>query len=193
MNTPWGAAQTVDTLGPGVRQVTTAGHGGIHLGADRNALVHAAWRDAKGWYEEDCEWAIVAVTFPNLFKAEHVIAAHRVAKDYYPDEYEKVFQVALLPAESYGRREQIFRAETVDKLVVTSAWGSGQSHGGREPVPDGMVGVLARPGGRGGTDHHWLLVPSAEYREHGPFGFVIDEQRHGPWPLLPSATDALVN
>ena len=65
--TPWGAAQSSKKLAVGVMVYGTASHGGIHLSTKKNALVHYVWRDLDGWYEEDCGWAIVAVTFPELF------------------------------------------------------------------------------------------------------------------------------
>ena len=46
---------------------STAGHGGFYLGSERNALVHAMWRNGDGWYEEDAEWAKVAFALPGLF------------------------------------------------------------------------------------------------------------------------------
>lgn len=185
MQTPWGPSQTCEPLGAGVVQVTTASHGGIHLAPEQNAKVHQAWRDAAGWYEEDCDWAIVAVTFQTLFSAYQFRLAHATARDWMPDKYERVFGVTLLPAESHTRRMQMFQAATADKLVATAAWGSGQTHGGREPVPDGMVGVIACIGGRcGGRDaeERWFLVPTAEYQQREQFGFVVDEQRHAEWP-----------
>ncbi len=188
MRTPWGPSQSQRTLGEGVVLVSTAGHGGIHLDADRNRLVHPAWREANGWYEEDCDWAIVAVTFPNLFTEEQVLDAHRSAKDWHPDAYEKVLRTTLLPTESYERRERLFFEAHASRWLATAAFGSGQSHGGRPPVPAGMVGVAARLGERG-PDERWFLVPQAEYeqRRPGDFAFVVDEQRHAEWPATVAA------
>lgn len=183
MFTPWGNSQTVKTLGDGVVEVDTAAHGGVHLTPARNAQVHTAWRDKNGWYEEDVEWAIVALTFPNLYEPVYVIMAHRVAKDWMPDQYERVFKVAVLPAESVERRDQIFRAATADKLVATTAWGYRNNYGPRVDVPTGMVGVCARRGGHGGdpdAEERWFLVPEQEYRAGNRF--VIDEGRHVEWP-----------
>lgn len=185
MHTPWGASQTSEKLGDGVVQVTTASHGGIHLNPARNAKVHPAWRDKGGWYEEDCERSIVAITFPDLFTSGQVAAAHRTAKNWRPDEYEQVLGVTLQAEESYERREQIFRAETVDKLVATAAWGYRNNRAGRVDVPEGMVGVVARRGGHGGgpgAEERWFLVPEDEYRAGR---FIVDEQRHAEWPETP--------
>ena len=56
--TPWGAAQEVRTLQPGVTLVTTASHGGIHLDDAQQKLIPEQYRQDDQWYEEDCEIAI---------------------------------------------------------------------------------------------------------------------------------------
>ena len=63
-STPWGPAQDVEPLGPGVVRVGTASHGGLHVtGAAANAVPAAVWAammNGRGWAEEDCELVIVA-------------------------------------------------------------------------------------------------------------------------------------
>lgn len=66
MRTPWGTANYARVLAPGVGLVSTPGHGGIKLSAARNRLVHAAWRERGGWYEEDCDFGIVLYTFADV-------------------------------------------------------------------------------------------------------------------------------
>lgn len=65
---PWGLVQEAEEIAPGIWQVHTAGHGGIKLSAQRNRLVPDYLRCDRGWYEEDCDWAIVAVVFPEPFR-----------------------------------------------------------------------------------------------------------------------------
>lgn len=67
-SSPWGGVQGGDELAPGIWMVHTAGHGGIKLSAERNRLVPDYMRAEGGWYEEDCDWAIVAVVFPEPFQ-----------------------------------------------------------------------------------------------------------------------------
>jgi Domain of unknown function (DUF7007) len=74
MNTPWGASQAITDIGGGILFVTTASHGGYYVPPAFNRLVPIAWRDASfnaqgrfGWYEEDCDWCLVALTFPTTF------------------------------------------------------------------------------------------------------------------------------
>lgn len=83
-HTPWGAADTVTNVAPGIDCVTTPSHGGYRLSAEMNAQVPQAWRDASfgklgltGWYEEDCDWCMVAMAFPEHFPEDARVAAAR--------------------------------------------------------------------------------------------------------------------
>lgn len=87
--TPWGKAQTQKDLGEGISFVTTERHGGYKLDRQRNAKVPAYMRKKGGWYEEDCEWSSVALTFPQLFSKEVVDVAKRTLERYFPTAYEK--------------------------------------------------------------------------------------------------------
>lgn len=65
MNTPWGKADNIEELSGGVKSVSTAGHGGIYVPPDMNKRIPLVFRKSsfgqnglKGWYEEDCDWAI---------------------------------------------------------------------------------------------------------------------------------------
>lgn len=175
--TPWGQADYAYTYGAGVILYNTPGHGGFHLSATRNAVVHEAWRRASGWYEEDCEANIVVLTFPELFSACLFVECTAGAKTWYPDEYETVFGVAVGPEESYVRARQIFTAEHADDLVVISAVGSR----GDLRVPAGYVGATARAGGRDGTGPVFRFLVSEEaYATRSQFGFVVDP---AVWPV----------
>lgn len=83
MHTPWGPSQHQKSLAEGITLVETASHGGIHINAARIAAMPQGLRDftpftgKPGWYEEDCDWAIVALAFPEHFSDDMVIAAHR--------------------------------------------------------------------------------------------------------------------
>lgn len=75
--TPWGSADIVEELAPGVWSVSTPGHGGVKCDAAANkrvrALMAAEGLDASqieiapGWYEEDVAWAVVAMAIPEAF------------------------------------------------------------------------------------------------------------------------------
>ncbi len=66
--TPWGPSQGATLYAEGIAYHSTASHGGFHLSAERNRKVNPMLRSrGGGYYEEDAEWAIVAITFPHLF------------------------------------------------------------------------------------------------------------------------------
>lgn len=206
MFTPWGRADTERMIAPGIVEVTTASHGGIHLVPDLNGKVNAVWRDKAGWYEEDCDWAIVAVTFPEHFRDKkiedgpevgltHEQYAHNVLKRWYPDEYGTVFGVTVTAAESNIVAEREFKAAHADRWLSTSAWGHRNDRNGRLRVPAGWVGVCASVGGSRahGSEERWFLVPEAEYDVRNTLGgVVIDPDRHPSWPEVVDEEDGPV-
>jgi hypothetical protein len=88
---PWGAIQSATQIIPGAWQVETASHGGIILSPERMAGLPESMlglnRYGKGnAFEEDCEWAIVAMAFPAEFGAAFpnaMPAAERTFSRYY--------------------------------------------------------------------------------------------------------------
>lgn len=77
--TPWGPAETVRKIAPGIIIVSTASHGGAWLDEDRNLSVPSAWRQYAArwshgsgdqWYEEDGAILAVILTFPEYFPGE---------------------------------------------------------------------------------------------------------------------------
>jgi hypothetical protein len=74
IRTPWGASDSVVELANGIRRVSTPSHGGYWVPAKLLPQIPAAyrayaskWSGSEQWYEEDCAWACVAVTFPDVF------------------------------------------------------------------------------------------------------------------------------
>lgn len=170
-STPWGASQAATIYADGVVFHSTAGHGGFHLSAGRNRNVHPMLRCAGGWYEEDAEWAIVAITFPHLFTAFERRCAERTIKDSWPDAWEAIFSTILRPGESREKDRRAFEREHTNDWIAVSAITSDHEKG--------FVEAIATPGGKRGegTEERRFLIPSDEYRV-GRFGFVIDENRH---------------
>lgn len=171
VSTPWGSAQTLTVFADGIESFTTAEHGGFRLSPKRNAQVHPAWRADTQWYEEDCEWAIVAHTFPDYFTAFEQRCAVRTLRDQYPDEWELVTGEKLTDKQSRVRRERSFFASHRDDWIVYSAL---YSHD--DP---NLIKCHARKG-RGcssAPETREFLVPRNEYCI-GEFGFVIDTARH---------------
>lgn len=89
-NSPWGAIQSAKQLAPGIWHVTTASHGGIGLSSERYAAMpenmKATTYSSGGWYEEDCDWALVAMVFPEAFDAKAIAAAKQTVKNFYVPE-----------------------------------------------------------------------------------------------------------
>lgn len=85
-HTPWGASQDRREIAPGIVRYDTASHGGIHLDAAR-------WRQFRKlfptvntwagdqWLEEDCDWALAALAFPEHFDARSIFHAVRTIQD----------------------------------------------------------------------------------------------------------------
>jgi hypothetical protein len=171
--TPWGSAQQSRIYGEGVIAHSTAGHGGFHLDAKRNALVDRRWRNADGWYEEDSEWAKVAATFPELFTPSERASADVTLRHSQPDAYEAIHSVVIEPGQSLVTDERSFKREHAFDWIVVSAITSRYA--------PGFVECVATLGGdRGSRAERRFLVASAEY-EIGPFGFVIDPDRHAAY------------
>ncbi len=91
-STPWGAADTVRELAPGILRVETPSHGGIWLSPDRLAQVAPEWRAyaaqwshgwGEAWFEEDCCALAVLATFDELaplFNITPAEAAEQLAR-----------------------------------------------------------------------------------------------------------------
>lgn len=170
-HTPWGPSQGGTVYAEGVTAHSTAGHGGFRLSADRNRKVHSMLRATGGWYEEDECWAIVAITFPHLFTALERRHAERTIKGSWPDAWEAIFGTILGPGESRTKDKRAFDAAHASDWIVVSAIKSAQQAGFVE-----CIATLGAQRGQG-IEERRFLVPSAEY-EIGPFGFVIDPDRH---------------
>lgn len=85
MNTPWGKAQEVKEIADGITRASTASHGGYRISAERHHAMPDVLRAhepyaGRHWYEEDCDWAVVALAFPDEFKPYDVFQAVRMAR-----------------------------------------------------------------------------------------------------------------
>lgn len=114
MYTPWGNSQNSTVLADGITSVDTASHGGYHLDDKANAKVKMLFPDfrpfaGEHWYEEDCDWAIVALAFPELFSDENLRAAiNTVNSRYFPLSVQKF----LASDESKRIRDLVHEWET---------------------------------------------------------------------------------
>ena len=88
-SSPWGAIQTVTALGGGIESVSTASHGGIHLPAALHRAMPAALKHLNSysgwgspWFEEDVEWALPCIAFPEHFDARSCYYAVQTIQAY---------------------------------------------------------------------------------------------------------------
>jgi hypothetical protein len=173
VSTPWGAPQQSWVYAEGVVRHSTASHGGFHLDRRRNARVHRALSNKGGWYEEDCEWAKLAATFPDLFTDRERPSADRTLRNWYPDAWERIHGVVLQPGESRIKDERQFRLDHANDWVVVSAVTACHR--------PGFVDCVATLGGiHGAGERRRFLVPAEDYTT-GRFGYVIDETWHEPY------------
>jgi len=181
MNTPWGRADNIRRLADGIWFVGTPGHGGLKLSASLNKKMPQVVRTPGGWYEEDLAYNWVVVMFPELIERGLVSGtleeAHQSLRDWFPTEYEKVFNTKLTSSQSRELRENLFKSEHADDWVVVSA----ESRSSWNPqVPDGMLLVTCQPAGRAhtrGAPVRHFLVPSDDYQDsklRTPIGFICD-------------------
>lgn len=77
-STPWGHADSVKEIAPGIHTVSTPSHGGFHVSDELLAQMPFALRMSNSysgtgsdWFEEDCEWALPVLAFPALFGARY--------------------------------------------------------------------------------------------------------------------------
>lgn len=163
--TPWGEAQHVSRPAPGIAVASTAGHGGIKLSPERNAAVPPAFRNASGWYEEDCESHIVAWVHPEAFPhylggdLEAIRAdARQHLIDGMPDEWEKTTGEEI----PFGVSSEKDRRAWAEKVKgQTLLYGqNAQEH----PDYPGMV-VVTTKGPDGEFSRH--MMPVADYKKAG--------------------------
>jgi hypothetical protein len=120
--TPWGSAQWVSHTAPGIVQASTAGHGGVKLSKERNKTIPPALRTSSGWYEEDCEAAIVGMYHPEAFP--HLGADYDHAssvREWFPVAYEEATGETVTAEQSRVRAEAQWKLAHAGELVVTSA------------------------------------------------------------------------
>jgi Domain of unknown function (DUF7007) len=87
IDTPWGPAQDKRPIGEGIVCYSTASHGGYYVPPEKLAEMPAGFADGlwagPGWFEEDQDWALVALAFPHLFDDYAVYCAVETGRSDY--------------------------------------------------------------------------------------------------------------
>jgi len=75
---PWGHNPDAIKIANGIWSISTPRHGGYHLSPERVAAMPSDWlarsfngQGQRGWFEEDVDWCLVALAFPDDWKAYH--------------------------------------------------------------------------------------------------------------------------
>lgn len=98
---PWGVIEHAAEIAPGWWSVTTSRHGGFVLSLERLATIPLEHRSASlgshglfGYFEEDRDWSIVAVAFPEEWRA---FVVDRLCEPDLVDVASRVFEAWVLP------------------------------------------------------------------------------------------------
>lgn len=129
----WGRINNRYEIATGITEVSCEGHGGVGLSAERNAAIPEPLRNADGWYEEDCEYYIVAATFPAEFQrggspyfTKRTVdeisndASSRVA-EWFPYKYEQATGVTIPPGVSRSKDGDVWVEAHRDEFVAEGA------------------------------------------------------------------------
>lgn len=122
--TPWGAIHTKDETVEGLVFISTASHGGYYVTPELWAILLAKFPGfipfaGEGWLEEDVDWSMVPLAFPELFGDEVIRDAVTTAKGWIKN--------IVVPAELLARAEAFER-----RLATLGMWErGGLSTGGK--------------------------------------------------------------
>jgi len=81
--TPWGDPQTTLFIAKGITHYTTSSHGGYQVSKVLNKVIKKKLPNFKpyggeGWYEEDLDFVLVIVCFPQYFELIDCQEANRI-------------------------------------------------------------------------------------------------------------------
>jgi len=88
-NTPWGMADYSRKVADGIWCLSTPSHGGYWVSRERLLQMPPKFRSCAycpkngQWFEEDCSWCGVVLSFPEYFGEEEVQAAKASYELYY--------------------------------------------------------------------------------------------------------------
>jgi hypothetical protein len=100
LTTPWGHPDTVKEIAPGIIRYDTPSHGGYWLSPERLATMPKCLQEfipfggpqtgPGRWFEEDCDWSVVCLAFPQFFPPDAIPAALKTLERYKPELYQEM-------------------------------------------------------------------------------------------------------
>lgn len=126
---PWGliTEEEADPAIPGITRIETASHGGYRLTAERQAQMPEHLKMPDGFYEEDCDWALVALAFPAEYPdllADALGATHILASNSIPRKRESEAQSPvgedILTAVLFGENQNSHTRKRSPNRVMTA-------------------------------------------------------------------------
>lgn len=119
-STPWGPPDTRHEVAPGICFYSTPSHGGYHLSADRFNTFRQLFPDFRlfagdPWFEEDCDAALVILTFAAEFSDQDVFLAEqsiRACAQYFRDSDRRWQQVSTIITHNETLADALQRANT---------------------------------------------------------------------------------
>src|SRR5690606_24512506 len=143
----------------------------VKLSSARNKAIPAPLRNGSGWYEEDCEAAIVGMYFPEAWPHWTREEFERSVKEWSPDAWEKATGGTIKQGEAAASDAAVGAAARKDDLAGPDAG---------EGAGDGCSRVAAQRG----DEKADFLVPAGELRNREGRGIgqgyrlIIDPARH---------------
>lgn len=162
--TPWGPAQNVHRMAPGVLFVETAGHGGYLLSRERQQDVPVPLRRRGGWYEEDGEAYIVDMVHPDARPGSDQQHAEGKVRYWFPDEYEKATGTVIPFGESSEKDAQQWHRENAGRPVLLTLGLA------EDPDRPGYVRARGMVVGDDGSHDYWVPVEGYRQARRSTFG-----------------------
>lgn len=180
-DTRWGERDDSDIVwyADGLLRTGTGGHGGYRVSKELVATMPPVLRgpldeDGFAWYEEDCEWALLALGLPQFFTTGELASAKKSAKSTYPRIMDILEGKTAATPEAIRKAQRGFAEEKIDWAIMY-----------RGPIREnGLVPVYSHMNSYWGTREieyeefgklHGFLVPINELEEKD---FYLDPERY---------------
>lgn len=135
--TPWGRPDCATEIVPGVWRLSTPSHGGYWLAPEQQQRVEQAFPlfrpfAGKPWYEEDCDWAIVALALVDGWDAYGLRNAIRMVLAATSWRVERGWHDVLAWLEQDPRGKAITERAASWEREYAQHWERGSLYGGRD-------------------------------------------------------------